>query len=385
MQPLKFVPDVLKWARERARLDVQSLAGKMKVSADKVRQWETSGELSLARAKKLATYTRTPLGYLFLKAPLKEKLPIPDFRTVADTPLGRPSPDLLETVHTMQRRQEWLRDFLIEDGVEKLLFVGSAAISDSPLQVAKKIRAEMNITKDWAQSQPSWVEALRHLREKIENIGILIFISGIVGNNTHRPLETDEFRGFVICDDYAPLIFINGADSKSAQMFTIAHELAHIWVGQDGVSNLENLKVPEKEVERFCNEVAAEFLVPGEELKKFWPEIRYSDNPFETVARKFKVSQIVAARRCLDLKYITKKRFFDFYEWYINEERRDRQKRTGGDFWKTQNVRLGNRFSTLVVLAAKEGRLLYHEAYKLTGLQGKNFERLANNLGFPLI
>ena len=381
----KFVPDILKWARERAGLDIASLANKMKVTVDTVKQWETTGELSLPKARKLASYTRTHFGYLFLEMPLSDKLPIPDFRTVADTPLGRPSPDLLEIIQTMQRRQECMRDLCIEDGADKLSFVGSVSINNNPAEIAKKIRNALGISTDWAKSLHNWVDALRHLRERIETVGILIFISGIVDNNTHRKLDTAEFRGFVICDDYAPLIFINGSDFQSAQMFTIAHELAHVWIGEDGVSNFEKLNAPDKVIELFCNKVAAEFLIPGEELENLWPKIKNSQNPFDAVARQFKVSQIVAARRCLDLNYITRNRFFEFYEDYIKAERRDHKKKSGGDFWKTQNIRLGNRFGTMVVIAAKEGRILYHDAYKLTGLKGATFEKFAKNIGFPLL
>lgn len=385
MQPVKFIPDVLKWARERAGLDVSNLAARMKkVSPQQVEQWEKSGELSLSRAKKLASCTRTPLGYLFLAAPLSDNLPIPDFRTLKDLPFSRPSPDLLETIHTMQQRREWMRDLLIEDGVGELPFVGSASIKNNPIEIANKIRETLGITVDWANKQSNWSNALRHLREKIDNAGILIFINGIVGNNTHRKLNTEEFRGFVLCDAHAPLIFINGADSQSAQIFTIVHELAHIWIGQEGVSNFEQLNASETETELFCNKVAAEFLIPIRELQNIWPTVKNTANPFDVLARRFKVSPIVASRRCLDMNYINKEVFFDFYNQYISKEQHRERKKSGGDFWNTQNVRLGNHFGLMVVIAAKAGRLLYHDAYKLTGLTGATFEKYAKNIGLPL-
>lgn len=122
-----------------------------------------------------------------------------------------------------------------------------------------------------------------------------------------------EFRGFALVDEYAPLIFINGADFTSAQMFTLIHELVHIWIGEGGVSNFEAMQPLPIEIERYCNAVAAEVLVPRAELTKYWPLVRGVANPFAAIARRFKVSTIVAARRALDLDLITRDRFFEFY------------------------------------------------------------------------
>lgn len=384
MKTVTLQPSVLKWVRERSGLDVDTLAMKMKITSDTVINWEKTGKISLSRAKKLSSFCRTPLGYIFLAEPLPDILPIPDFRTVGDEPVKRPSPELLDTVHSMQRRQAWMRDFLIEEGVDKLSFVSSAAMSDKPEKVAALMRETIGIKEDWARNQPSWVEALRHLREKIESAGILIFINGIVGNNTHRKLDTDEFRGFVLCDEYAPLIFINGSDARSAQMFTIAHELAHIWLGKDGVSNFDALMPTSQKIEQLCNTIAAEFLIPHEELTKHWEEARRNSEPYHVLARVFKVSPIVAARRCLDIELIRKESFFEFYHEYIKDERRKQKTTSGGDFWKTQNVRIGHRFGSAVIIAASEGRILYQEAYRLTDLKGITFENYANSIGMPL-
>lgn len=175
----------------------------------------------------------TPLGYFFLDAPPDESLPIPDFRTVGDVPIGRPSPNLIETIQTMQRRQAWMREFVIDDGQEPLPWIGSAKNVRNVVSLSARI---LNV--DWAESHSTWEDALRTLRNSAERVGILVASSSFVGLNTHRSLDPQEFRGFVLCDQYAPLIFVNGADSKSARMFTLAHELAHLWVGRGGLFNL---------------------------------------------------------------------------------------------------------------------------------------------------
>ena len=135
-----FRPQVLRWARERAGLTDEALAGKLRVAPAQVQRWEQTGTLKLSQAEKLATVTHTPLGFLFLAEPPDDRLPIPDYRTVDDAPVRRPSPDLLETIQAMQRRQAWMRDFLIEEGETPLSFVGSATTQDQPRAVAAAMR-----------------------------------------------------------------------------------------------------------------------------------------------------------------------------------------------------------------------------------------------------
>lgn len=382
---LSLRPNVLRWARERAGLDQRTLAKKVtgKPTAERVKQWEQTGNLTFAQVKKLAHATHTPEGFLYLNEPPDDRLPIPDFRSVGDESVKRPSPDLLDTVQMMQRRQTWMREFLIEGDESRLQFVGSATLKSNPQRVALEMRKTLGVAGGWANEESTWTDALMHLRQKIEATGILIVINGVVGNNNYRKLDPNEFRGFVLTDLYAPLVFVNGADFKAAQMFTIAHEVAHLWINREGVSNFEAMQPPPIRVEQWCNQVAAEFLVPAAEVFEAWERARQSKEPFQDLAARFKVSTIVAARRALDLGLITKKQFFEFYESYQKDERRKKEakKNKGGDFWNTQNVRVGQRFGTAVVLAAKEGRLLYREAYQLTGLTGKTFDRFAENLG----
>jgi len=236
---------------------------------------------------------------------------------------------------------------------------------------------------DWANNK-DWREAIKSLREKIDYSGILIFINGVVGNNTHRKLDIKEFRGFVLCDDYAPLIFVNGADAPAAQMFTIVHELAHIWINQTGIFNLDKSMPENKDVEIFCNKIAAEFLVPLNDLRNMYDQVYNKDDLIKAITNTFKVSPIVAYRRCLDAGYFSKDEFFSFYEDYNNKFRDQRRtKAKGGDFWNTQNTRIGNKFGTLVGLAAREGRILYNDAYRLTGLYGATFDKYMATLGVP--
>src|SRR5262249_43356016 len=144
-------------------------------------------------------------------------------------------------------------------------------------------------------------DAVGELRRAIEGLAIMAVINGVVGNNTHRKLSVEEFRGFALSDDYAPLVFVNGADAKSAQMFTLAHELAHILLGEIAVTDVGPASRPTQCLEAWCDRAAAEFLVPAQELKVYWQHIRREAQPFVLIAREFKVSPIVAGRRAMDL------------------------------------------------------------------------------------
>jgi Zn-dependent peptidase ImmA (M78 family) len=373
-------PDLIRWARERSGVTTADLVQRF----PKYEAWERGEDKpTLRQLENLAKKTLTPLGYFFLARPPEDHLPIPDFRAVADEPVKRPSPNLLETVQTMLRRQDWMRDFLTEEGQSSLPYIGSVTLQDRPQQTALRVRETLGMTSGWASQQRTWTEALLEFRRLVERAGVIVAINGVVGNNVYRKLDPEEFRGFVLSDPLAPLIFVNGADAKAAQMFTLAHEVAHLWIGRGGVFNLEGMQPANSEVEKFCNRLAAEVLIPERELPPAWAQAIQTAEPFQTMARRFKVSPLVTARRALDAGLIGRDEFFEFYTGYQQDERRQAAARTsGGDFYATQEVRVGRRFGEAVIRAAREGKLLYREAYQLTGLFGETFDRFAKGLGF---
>ncbi len=374
-------PEMLRWACERAGYDVADLAERM----PQLRAWvRRERQPTLKQLEKLANVTHTPLGYLLLPEPPEERLPVPDFRTVAGARRDRPSPDLLDTLYTMIRRQDWLRESLIENDAEPLPFVGSARLADDPDAVGQEMRRALGLDRGWAAGVRTWQDAVSELRRTIEQIGVMAVINGVVGNNTHRRLSVQEFRGFALTDPYAPLIFVNGADAKSAQMFTLAHELAHIWLGTEGLSGFDSLLPGGTDVEDWCNVAAGEFLAPERELRARWGQVRWEASPFQELARTFKVSPVVAARRTLDLNLVDRNTFFDFYKLYVNREHKASTKSSGGDFYNNQNTRVGEFFGTQVLRAAMEGRIGFKEAYDLTGLRGGTFQKYAKRLGVDL-
>ena len=378
-------PEVLRWARERAKLQPEELANKMGVKRpERVLEWENDGAISVAQIDKLAKCTYTPLGFLYLDEPPDERLPITDFRTREGTP--PPSPDLLETVYLMQRRQAWMRDELIQDGTEPLDFVGAYELSSQPECVANAMRETLQLTDGWAETQSTLSDALRFLQNQLDANGVLVCFNGVVGNNTHRKLIPNEFQGFALADEYAPLVFVNSADFKAAQIFTLAHEFAHLFIGESGVSCFEALQPASNEAEEFCNEAAAEFLVPEEELYALCPHVERANDRYQAIAGRFKVSSVVAARRALDLDLIGRDVFFRLYQEYDDKEQRSIRESevSGGNFWSIQRWRIGPRFAAAIVRAVRERRMLYREAYNLTGLKGETFEKMPEKLRVPI-
>jgi Zn-dependent peptidase ImmA (M78 family) len=142
----------------------------------------------------------------------------------------------------------------------------------------------------------TWSGALRILTEHAEELGFLVMLSGVVGSNTHRKLNPREFRGFALADRLAPLAFVNGADTKAAQIFTLVHELVHLWLGEAALDDTDMATASVGDIERWCNQVTAEVLVPLALLpvgKREAPSTEALDH----LARKFKVSTLVVLRR----------------------------------------------------------------------------------------
>ena len=255
-------PELLRWARERAGLSVSALERRFPALED----WEQGNfHPTLKQLERFAKATYTPVGYLFLPEPPVETVPIPDFRTVGAKATGRPSPNLLDTIYVCQQRQEWYRDYARTAGEDARTFVGSVQMTSDIVQTAARMRQWLEFDVDQRARMPTWTEALRLFIGRADAQGVLVMCSGVVLNNNHRALDPEEFRGFAIADDYAPLVFINGADTKAAQMFTLAHELAHIWLGSSALSDAhasevpepaEAVESPERDVEQWCNKVA---------------------------------------------------------------------------------------------------------------------------------
>ena len=375
-------PEILRWARERAGVAQEDLTEEFR----KLPEWE-SGDIqpTLRQVEAFARAVHAPVGYLFLSEPPEEAVPIPDFRTFAGHAVTRPSPNLLDTIYACQERQGWYRNFARVAGESALDFVGSASVGESPEKVAARMREILGFDLTARRECPTWTDALRLFIRQADEAGVLVMVSGIVRSNNRRPLDPAEFRGFALCDSLAPLVFINGKDTKAAQMFTLAHELAHVWLGASALSNLGAAPAAGfRREEVWCNAVAAELLVPLEALRSDLRRNEPFPDALSRLARTFKVSTLVILRRLLDAGWLTRERF-DAAWAQENERLRtfgQAGSAGGGDFYRTTVARVGRRFARALVVSTLEGQTLYRDAFRMLGIRKtKTFDNLGREAG----
>ncbi|MBF0142674.1 MAG: ImmA/IrrE family metallo-endopeptidase [Magnetococcales bacterium] len=374
-------PQMLRWARERAALSADELAKKIPTRVDRLATWENGTDRpTFKQAETVAQKTHIPFGYLFLPQPPQEELPIPDLRTQGGWPQEQPSPDFFDLIQNVVFQQDWYREYLTEQGRDPLPFVGKFRMKDGFQTIAQDIRTTLGM--DDHPMAPDRKKYLELLCDRCEEAGLWIMRAGFVGSNTHRTLNVDEFRGFAITDPLVPLIFINGRDAKAAQIFTLAHELAHIWLGESGISNIRLNEAPSPRktgIEPFCNKVAAEFLTPRNQFLSNWLDERSLEENLDTLSRIFRVSDIVIARRAADLGRITQEQYQIFFQqeqkrW--REENRKIKANKGGDHYKTKPIMNGCRFTRAVLADTMSGRLLLREAGRLLHMSPATVQKL---------
>ena len=366
--------EIIEWAIVRAGNQLEDFY----LSNPKVKEWvDGDGFPTIKQLEKFTQQVHVPFGFMFFSEPPKEEIPIPFFRTGKENPRAeKVSLNVYHTIQILQERQNWLTDYLTDADYADLAFVGKFNAETPYPIIVQDIKKALGLANDWASNFNTWEETLNYLTIQIEEIGIIVSFNGIVGNNTKRIIQPSECRGFVLVNKKAPFLFINSGDAKAAQMFTIIHELAHIWLGESAGFDNKHLLPANDPIEILCDQVAAEFLVPERFLIEKWKET----HDFKQLSRLFKVSPIVIARRALDLNLITKAMFFSFYNNYMEQYhlKKSRSKASGGDFYATARKRISLRFAGYVNNAVRENNLLFRDAYKLTSLKGNTYDRFIN-------
>jgi Zn-dependent peptidase ImmA (M78 family) len=376
-----ITPAIVRWARARAATSSRSIVKKLDKKKAQLAAWEHGETLPTMReAQELAQMLNIPFGYLFLSTPPEEPLPLPDFRAIRGEPVSEPSADLLDVLNDVLARQIWYREFQIEEGAEPIWFVGRFSESSEIQEVADSISATLRVNDSRSES-PSLEEFLRRLVSAAEAVGVLVMRSGIVSGNTHRPLRIAEFRGFAISDKFAPIVFVNGADATAAQIFTTIHELAHIWIGASGISNLNHAKTPDPShtIERFCNQVAAEVLVPKAKFLHEWDTTIGVDQNLSVLRPHYHVSTLVLLIRAYNLELIPEDKFRLHFA-------RERQKahpvppKRGGNYYRNVASRNSRTFTSAIVGAAIDGRVPLREAAQLLNVKVPMIQKIAQRL-----
>lgn len=359
---------MISWAINRSHETPDTIARKLGIKPEKLGAWE-KGVMrpSLRQAQELARKLNIPFGYLYLSEPPTEGLPLPDLRTAADATPRKPSPNFLDVLYDAFRKQEWYREYLQEEDASPLPFVGRFTVEDDPKNVGRDIQDTLAIDDKLRQNCDSWQDFLTEFVRRAEQSRILVLRSGIVGSNTHRLLDVEEFRGFAITDNLAPLIFINETDYKVAQIFTLAHELVHLWIGKSGISN-PNYVLRSREqkntIDRFCDSTAAEVLVPTDDFLVRWSHLDSLDKNLDRLARHYRVSPFVILRRAHELEEIQDEKFQSKYHELLKKPRRKKED-GGGNYYNLVLSRNSVTLTRSLILATSEGRVLPTEAARL--------------------
>lgn len=382
-------PSVLRWALDRADMsETEKAFDKLRIS-----EWlRQDSQPTISQLTKFAQKTHVPFGMLFLSEPPVEEKLLPDFRFRGSAP-EKYSAELTETIMEQQRRQSWYRDYAIARGLEANEYVGSETLASKPEQVADRIRYDFEYTPGLARSRAA---ARKEIIELLEENSFLVSVAGVVGSNTHRPYDPNEFSGFSLSNDYAPTIFVNGRDTKNTQIFTLLHELGHLLLGESGVSVSGGEEVHQQHAEqqahneRWCDSFAAHFLVPPAEIRKKVQALpgdgeEITEDSIEKLASHFCVSVLTILNSLLNEKLITWNKYTELYEPMREQAIAHAQESGitsgGGDYYRTKIYALGKRFANAVFADAASGRTTYTEAHRLLGVpKTETYEKLAQKV-----
>lgn len=358
------------WAIDRNKETHYSVAAKLHIKQETLDAWvKEDTRPSLRQAQKLAKRLRIPLGYLYLDSPPEENLPLPDLRTKSNEPPIKPSPNFLDVLYDALRKQEWYHTYLESESADPVPFIGKYRLGDNRDVVAADITRYLSIDNNLRRTCNSWQEFLAELVDRAEKARVIVLRTGIVGSNTYRTLDADEFRGFAISDKLAPLILINGNDYKVAQIFTLAHELAHLWINQSGVSNPEYMVRSNQQrnvIDQYCDSVAAEVLVPSDDFEIRWNDFSSLDDNLSDLSRHYRVSPFVVLRRSYEFGKVPDDTFRQKYHQLLTESRKP--KKRGGNFYNLFLSRNGRVLPKSILSAINEGRILPTEAASLLNL-----------------
>jgi len=374
--------DIVRWARERSGFTRDELAGRLSVSPQQVSQWENGPQFPpFGRAQQLAKTLEIPFGYLFLSTRPSDQPPIPDLRSVDDS-RRPPSPQFIDLLNDVMVKHDWYVEYAKESGAARLPFVGRFSTTSPISEVVRYVRAVIGSGELRKQAR-TWTDYLRLLAQNAEGAGILVMRAGVVRGNPRRAVSVKEFRGFAINDVRAPLIFINSKDAVAAQIFTLAHELIHIWIGKSGISNpdliRENKPTAQRDViEQYCNAAAAELLVPAGEFEVAWRKNSAdSSTRADNLAKSFKISVPVILRRAYDLGSIKGDEFFGLWQSYRDKvealdrkrEEEGEEESSGGNFYNTFFVRNSYKLTQAVVASVRNGGMSPLEAARLLNIR----------------
>jgi Zn-dependent peptidase ImmA (M78 family)/transcriptional regulator with XRE-family HTH domain len=382
-----ITPNILKWARESARMTEETAASKVSVSVEKLSEWETgASQPTIIQAQALAKAYKRPFAVFFLPEVPRDFQPLQDFRKSGSKALTTSS---IFIIREIQQKQAWISDMYMENQEEKLAFVGRYSVEDKPSKVAEDILGTLNINPgNYKTDNPikEWIDAA-------ERNGIFVSRTSFI--HSRLKLDSEELQGFAIADHYAPFVFVNSEDWNAPQLFTLVHEIAHIWIAETGISNeiepVLTYRGKYHPVELFCNEVAANALMPKKIVESIDPAFFKSSKDVFRTAKHLGVSSFALLVRALKLNLISmtvyqklkKQADIDYSEFLKREaERKNKQKDTlgGPNYFLLQLNRNGRLFTQTILDAFHGGFIEPTLASSLLNVQVNKFPKLESQL-----
>lgn len=374
-------PAIISWALSQT--SEEKLGTKL---VDNIKHWlDGTKSPTFNQIEDFSKKSHIPLGYFFLQTPPIEQISLLEYRTLDSIQLTNPSRNLIDTIHDMEAVQEWMVNYRKEWNYDTISIVGSLkGITDISV-IADTIRKDLGLNIEWYKDCGNPSEAFNKVRGLLEECGIVVMMNGIVGKNTHRALDVNEFRAFAMVNEWAPLIFINGADSAGGRLFSLFHELVHLWIGENDLYNDTKYSANGiKPIEVTCNAVAGALMVPKTVFLEKWNNNTNDDihEKIKELARMFRCSSSVIARRALDNKKIDQNVYnmviADAIDAYIQTKQ---EKSSGGDYYRVARSKLDGVFVRALCESVNSGRTSFTEAYRLTNTTSKTFSEVASGLG----
>ena len=370
--------DVLIWAIKESQKSMNDIELKF----SKINEWISGDSVpTMKQIESLANFLKIPFGYMFLATPPKTTVMKVEFRSI-DNKLPEVSKNLKDTLLEMDRNQSWMSELRQELGWDKLDIIKNFDIKGNDkatiVEIAKLAKKLLGLEEEWYLNHSTNEKAYNYLRAKLEDAGILVMQNGVVGFDTHRKLELNEFRAFMLYDDYAPLIFVNGTDSTAGKIFSLMHEFVHILYQQDDIIS-ESSRVEIKANERKINQIAAEILIPQEIIKAKWIELENKDElaRIDTISKMLKVSSYAVAVKLSEMRMIAD----NIVAVTASRSQNIRRSTSGGDFYKNYYAKMSSNFLKSVVSQAESGNLSYTYAFKLLGgIKGNVYNQIRGEI-----
>lgn len=383
---IKVSPKILHWVQENTDVVLNSEWN------DRINKWlREESNPTLNQIKGLSKKTQIPFGYFFLDDIPKENLPLLKFRTIDNIDIEKPSRNLIDTIHDMEIKQSWLSEYREKNGYPTSSFSHGYNLFDrsdhkTDELITRDIMHVLNLELGWNTGLKNR-GAFNLLRDKLDQVGVIVMYSGIVGNNTHRPLSQIEFRAFALDDKFAPLIFINSNDSYNAMLFSLVHELTHIWYGTSELYNddfQKNAKALNPKTEQDINHISESIIFPKSLFINEWK--KQSDGTtieqIKDVATYFNASPLSSGIRALRLGLI-KQTDVDQLKIELSKEHQNKKKgqKGGGDYYTTKAAQTDSAFAREIERGVSAGDIAFNKAFELLGVRnGPAFDKLLSKI-----